>query len=46
MEVVEDAQPLRGRQVHAHLFPRFANRRRQEIGIAGIAAAAGKGDLA
>src|ERR1041384_2398370 len=44
IKVVADAKPLRGRQVHANLFPSFANRSRQQIGIAGIAATAGKGD--
>src|SRR5467141_4847265 len=46
VEVVEHTEPLRGRQIHADFFPRFADCGRQKICIAGIAAAAGKGDLA
>ena len=46
VEVVEHTKPFGGRQVHADFFHRFSDCSRQEIGIAGIAAAAGKGDLA
>ncbi len=46
VEIVEHTKPFRGRQIHAHFFHRFADRGRQEIGIAGISAATGKGDLA
>ncbi len=46
VEIVENTKPFRGRQIHADFFHRFADCGRQEIGIAGIPAATGKGDLA
>src|SRR5262249_48042494 len=45
VQIVEDAEPLRARQVNADFFARFANRSREQIGICGLAPAARKRDL-
>jgi len=46
VQVVQDAEAFGARQVDADFFARFADGRRQQVGIPGIAPPAGKGNLA
>ena len=45
VQVVQDAEAFGARQVDADFFARFADGRRQQVGIPGIAPSAGECDL-